>query len=195
MRYFALVGLILSFSSFVNAERIHYGVYLDSQYSDCCSSDVPPQPIDVYVVLTGVSSASTLCAWEMQFVSSGSMYFLGVVYEHSAMNFLQFPNCMVGLPSPVTGDPLVIATISVLALGPSGIVVSPLAIPSVPGSPWPLVAMGAGAEDLVPIYPAFGTLYLPQLWVGPGDCPEPTESLDIVATTSTSWSSVKGLFR
>jgi len=194
MRVVAMIVLLSAAAVVVNAESVEYGIYVDTQMSECCIDTVPVQPFDVYVALTELPSNASVYGWEMQFTAIGSLYFLNVVYEHSATNYLPFPDCMVAFPAPVTAEPLVLARITLMAMGPCGVLVAPCTVPSLPDTPWPVVAFGLDMEDIAPVYPAYGSLEMPQLWVGPGDCPEEGDSLDIIATQTTNWSGVKALF-
>ena len=187
------IAMVLWFC--VPAAALNYAIYEDFQLSSCCIDTVPTGLIDAYVVVHDLDLGQVLAGWEMNLLSTGSVAMVGSDLAYPGLNFASFPSFVVGLDSPISGDSLVVASIVVYASGPGGVLVGPADIPSIPGCLWPVAALGSQGEELVAMGPRYGSLTLPQLWVGPGECPMLNEYLDIVSFEGRSFSEVKSLFR
>lgn len=151
------------------------GVYFDENATISCLPDSLNFPVVVpaYLMVTDYSENSGISAWEGRFQWSSNLHINMISVEGAGMNLAAWPDIAYGYstPRPVI-DTFLLATLSVVALGPGEISFTGADL-SDPGG-WPVFTT-EGSNELIRFKYVFGGIDEYVASIGQVECPEVCE--------------------
>jgi len=185
-----IVALVVVSVSVASGQECRWGMYFDTYSESNCDTSAVGTPVDVYIVAHLDDTIATVSGWQGTRLDTGPLFVTGTVFPNSGVNFGSGQDFLVGYPTPLTAaDSVVLATMSVLATGPSGLFMVGYEYDAYP------IFIETSSGPFIDLLPKYGAYDAPAVVFGDMPCPVLNSGEGSVQVFDKSWSTLKEMFR
>ncbi len=161
------------------------GVYFDEMTKSSCLDTITSYPVvlSAHVILKNISDTGGLQGWEARLSWDDNLIVNLTGFRGEAISFGTFPDITVGLGEPLEEAPgdslIVLADLSIVALGPGSIYLKPASQPMIQGAENPIFVFGNNPTQYALMSYAYGDSGSACAAIGNISCPKQNNYLEI----------------